>query len=140
MGLNPKYQCMLAHKVDGEHPTNYSDLLLAALKLVRWAKARDPLLPKTTTMGGSNVTLPQTSGNLFPSRKLKDNHTFTAHSAIVESIGTEEDSHVKPDGEEEAESSDEEDPETSSAIGEADQLVRYIIHFANAVKLYQKKN
>ena len=82
---------MLAHKVDGKHPS-YSDLhLCAAQKLGRWAEARDPLLLKTTTTGGSNVTWPQALGNLFPSRKLKGNHTFTAQSAIVESIGTEGD-------------------------------------------------
>ena len=28
-GLNPKYWQMLAYKVDGEHPVNYCDLLLA---------------------------------------------------------------------------------------------------------------
>ena len=38
-------------KVDGKHPTSYSNLLLAAGKLDRWAEARDPLLPKTTTAG-----------------------------------------------------------------------------------------
>ena len=48
-------------------------------------------------MVGLNVIQPQTSGNLFPSRKLKGNHTFTAQSAIVESIGAEEDSSVKPE-------------------------------------------
>ena len=32
-GLNPKYQQMLAHKVDSEHPAGYSNLLLAAWKL-----------------------------------------------------------------------------------------------------------
>ena len=37
--------CMLAQKVDGEYPASYSDLLLVALKLERWAEARDPLLP-----------------------------------------------------------------------------------------------
>ena len=131
---------MLAHKVDGKHPTIYFDLLLAAQKLQRWAEARDPLLPKTTTTGGPNVTWPQTSGNLFPSRKLKGNHTFMSGSAIVKSIGTEGDSSVKPEGEEEAESSDGEDPETLSGIDGADQLIGYIIHFANAVKLYQRKN
>ena len=61
-----------------------------------------------------------------------------AQSVIVESI--EENSSVKPEGEEEAESSDGEDPETSSRIGGADQSVRYIIHFANVLKLYQRKN
>ena len=58
----------------------------------------------------------------------------------MESIGAEENLSVKPEGEEEAESSDEENPETSSGIGGADQLVSYIIHFANEVKLYQRKN
>ena len=75
-GLNPEYQHMLAHKVDGEHPASYSNLLFAAKKLERWAEAGDPLLPKTTTTGGLNVTWPQTSGNLFSSRKLKGTHTF----------------------------------------------------------------
>ena len=41
--LNPKYQCMLGHKVDGKHPTSYFNLCLAARKLERWAEARDPL-------------------------------------------------------------------------------------------------
>ena len=81
------------------------------------------MFQKTTTTGGSNVTWPQTLGNLFPSRKLKGSHTFTAQSAILESIGAEDDSSVKPEREEEAESSDEEDPETSSGLGGADQLV-----------------
>ena len=76
--LNPNYQYMLAHKVDGKHPATYSHLLHAAHKLERWAEARDPLLSKTTMTGGSNVTWPQTLGNLFPSRKMKGTHTFTA--------------------------------------------------------------
>ena len=75
---------------------------------------------------------------IFPPRKLKGNCTFTAQSTILESIGAEEDLSVKPEGEEEAESSDE-DPEISNGIGGADQPVGYIIHFANAVILYQKK-
>ena len=69
---------MLAHKVDGKHPTSYSDLLLVAWKLERWAEARDTLLPKTKITGGSNVTKSQALGNLFPSRKLKGNCTFMA--------------------------------------------------------------
>ena len=81
-GLNPKYWCMLAYKVD-EHPAIYSDLLLAAQKLERWAETRDPLLPKTTITEGSNVTQPQASGNLFPSRKLKGQSYF--HSLICHS-------------------------------------------------------
>ena len=69
---------MLVHKVDDEHPTGYSDLLLAAKKLERQAEARDTLLLKTTTASGSNVTHSQTPGNLSPSQKLKGNHTFAA--------------------------------------------------------------
>ena len=55
----------------------------------------------------------------------------------MESIGTEGDSSVRPEGEEEAESS-EGDQETPSKIGGADQPISYIVHFANAVELYQK--
>ena len=82
--LNPEYQQMLAHKVDGENPVTYSELLLAAWKQERWAEVRDPLFPKTTTAGSSNVTHSRSQGNLFPSRKLKGNCTFTASSTTVE--------------------------------------------------------
>ena len=105
-GLNPEYRHMLAHKVDSKHPTSYSDFLLAVKKLERWAETRDPLLPKTTMTGGSNVTGPLASGNLFPSRKLKDNHTFMAQSAIVESVITEGDSTTEVKEEKEVESSE----------------------------------
>ena len=47
---------------------------------------------------------------------------------------------MKPEGEEESESSAGEDIEISSGVGGADQSVAYIVHFANVVKLYQKKN
>ena len=77
-GLNPEYWHMLAHKVDGKHPTSYSELLLVVQKLERWAEARDLLLPKPTTVGGANVTWPQALGNLFPSRKLKVSHSCMA--------------------------------------------------------------
>ena len=139
-GLNPEYQCMLAYTVDGEHSTSYCNLLLVAQKLERWAGTRDPLFPKSTTTGRSNVTQPQAPGNLFPSRNLKDNCTFMVQSAIVGSIGTEGNSSVKLEGEEEVESSEGEDQETPNEIGKADQLISYIIHYANTVKLYQKKN
>ena len=104
-GLNPKYRHMLTHKVDGKHPISYSNLLLAAQKLERWAEARDLLLPKTTMTGGSYVTWPQASGNLFPSMKWKGNCTFMAQYAIVKSIGTEGDSTAGLEGKEEVESS-----------------------------------
>ena len=47
---------------------------------------------------------------------------------------------MKQEGKEEAESSAGEDAETSSVVGGADQLFGYIVHFANVVKLYQRKN
>ena len=47
---------------------------------------------------------------------------------------------MKPEREEEAKSSAGEDTETLSVVGEADQSVGYIVCFANAVKLYQRKN
>ena len=117
-GLNPKYQQMLAHKVDGEHPVRYSYLLLAAWKLERKAEARDPLLLKTTTTGGLNVTHSQTSGKLFPSQKLKGSYTSTAQSTMVETNDAEEDSGAKTEEEEEAESSPGEDTRTLSGAEE----------------------
>ena len=50
-GLSPEYQQVLAHKVDGENPVTYSELLLAAQKLERWTEARYPLLPKLLLQG-----------------------------------------------------------------------------------------
>ena len=64
-GLSPEYQQMLAHKVDGENPVTYSELLLAVQKLERWAEARDPLLPKTSTTMSLNITCSHSQGNLL---------------------------------------------------------------------------
>ena len=139
-GLNPKYWQMLAHKVNGENPVTYSELLLAALKLKRQAEARHPLLLKTTTTGSSNVTHSHSQGNLFLSRKLKGSHTFTAQSAAVEDPETEEVSGPKPDGDKEAKCSAEEDTGMSGEVGSIDQSLGYIVQVANAVELYQKKN
>ena len=136
-GLNPKYQWMLAHKVDGEHTVRYSNLLLAAQKVEWWAETRDPLLPKTSSTVGLNITHSQTSGNLFLSQKVKGSHNFNARSATLESNGVTEDSDTKG---EEVEYSDREDPKTSSGEKGAEQLLGYIIHLANSVKLHQKKN
>ena len=58
----------------------------------------------------------------------------------MESNGVTEDSDMKAQEAEDAESSDEENPEISSGLCGADQSVGYIIHCANAVKLYKKKN
>ena len=131
--LNPEYWWMLAHKVDGENTVTYSKLLLAPQKLERLAEARDPLLPKTTTTGGSNITLSHSQGNLFPSRKLEGSHTFTAWSTVVEDCDTEEDSGPKPDRKKEAKSSAEEARGMSGKVGSADQSLGYIVWFANAV-------
>ena len=117
--LSHEYQQMLAHKVDGENPVTFSELLLAAQKLERWAEARDLLLPKTTTSGGSNITHSHSQGNLFPSRKLKGSLTFTDQSTALEDHETEEDSGPKPDWEKEAKSSAEEDMGMSGKVGGA---------------------
>ena len=77
-GLSPGYLQLLAHKVNGENPVTYTELLLAAKKLERWMEARDPLVLKTTTTWSLNVTHSHSQGNLFPSRKLKGNHAFTS--------------------------------------------------------------
>ena len=103
-------------------------------------KARDPLLPKTTTTRCSNVTHSHSQGNLFPSRKLKGSHTFTAQSTVVEDCETEVDSDQKPNREKVAKSSAEEDVGMSGKVGGTDQLLGYIAQFTNSVELYQKKN
>ena len=58
---------------------------------------------------------------------------------MVESNGVAEESGVKAEEAEDVKSSDEEDPETLSGIGGADQSVGYIVHFANTIELYQRK-
>ena len=58
----------------------------------------------------------------------------------MESNEAEEDSGMKAEGEEEAESSAGEDTETSSRVGGLDQSVGYIVCFANMIELYYKKN
>ena len=98
-GLNPRIPQMLAHKVDGEHPANYSDLLLTTHKLERWAEVWDPLPPKMATTSGPNKTSSQTPENLFPSHKLKDNCTFTAQAATIGNDEVEADSSAKQEGE-----------------------------------------
>ena len=77
-GLNPEYRQMLAHKLDGEDQASYSNLLLATQKLERQAKARDSLPSEIAATNGSTMMHSQMSGNLFPSHKLKCNHTFAA--------------------------------------------------------------
>ena len=130
---------MLADKVDGEHPVSYSDLLLAAWKLERWAEARDPLPPKMAITSGSSRMGFQMPGNLFPLHKLKGNCTFATQAATIRNDEVEEDSSVKQEGGEMEPSADE-DVGVSGRAGEMDQSIEYIICFAKVVELYQKKN
>ena len=132
-GLNPEYQLMLAYKVNSKHPSSYSDLLLVAQKLRRWVETRDPLLLKTNTMGGSNITHSQSSKNLLPFHKLKGSHTFTVQSTTMESNEAEEDSGAKAEEEEEAESSFGEDTGTLSGVEEVDWSVGYIVQSGQVV-------
>ena len=50
-GLSPEYEWMLAHKVNGENPATFSEMLLAAQKLERQTEASShkPLLPGVQT-------------------------------------------------------------------------------------------
>ena len=71
---------------------------------------------------------------------MKGSHIFTTQSTPVEFNEAEEDPGAKWEGEEENKYSAGEDTETLSGVGGADQSVGYIVHFANVVKLYQRKN
>ena len=139
-GLNPKYRQMLAHKVDGENPAGYSDLLLAARKLERRAETMDPLPPKTTMTSVSNITHSQTSGNPFPSCKLKGNCIVTPWAVTIGSNEFEVDSSVEQEGDGEMEPSAGEEVKASGGMEGTDQPMEYIIHSAKVVKLYQQKN
>ena len=93
--LIPEYQRMLAHEVDGEHPASYSNLPLAAQKLEWRAEARNPLPPRMAVTNWSNVMHSQIPGNLFPSCKLKGNHTFTTWTVTIGNDMEEEDPGVE---------------------------------------------
>ena len=58
----------------------------------------------------------------------------------MQSNEAEEDLGAKAEEEEEAESLAGEDAGTSSGVVGADKSIGYIVHFANAVELYQRKN
>ena len=79
-------------------------------------------------------------GNLFPSCNLKGNCTFTAQAATAGKDMAEENPGVEPEGEEVTEPSDHEEVEALGKLKETDQSIEYITHFANVVKLYQRKN
>ena len=130
---------MLAHKGNGEDPVTYSKLLFADQTLERWTEARDPLLPKNTTVGSSNISCSHSQGKLFPSRKFKGNHNFTAKLVAVEDHETVEDSGPKSNGEKKADSSGEENAGMSGEAGDIDPSLGYITWFANVIELYQKR-
>ena len=138
-GLNPNYQWMLAHKVDGENPAGYSDLLLVTHKLERKAEARSPLSPKKAVTNGSNAIHSQTPRNLFPSHKLEGNHTFTTQAVTIWNTEGEADSGAEQEGEGEMESLADKEVKVSGRVEGPDQPMEYIIHFAKAVKLYQQQ-
>ena len=139
-GLNPEFLQMLAHKVDGENPTSYSDLLLATQKLERWAESRDPLPQKMAMTNELNVIHSQTPGSLFPSCKLKGNYTFTAWAVTIGNDVAEEDPGMEQEVEGETEPSADGEVKTSGGVEESDQSVKYIAYFTKTVELYQKKN
>ena len=88
----------------------------------------------------SNMTHSQTSGNLFPSHKLKGNHTFTTQDVTVGSNEVERNSGAKQEGNAETESSADKEAKTSGRVGGMDQPMEYIVHFTKAVELYQQRN
>ena len=139
-GPNPKYQHMLAHRVDGENPTGHSDLLLATGKLERRAEVRDPLPPKTSVTSGLNVICLQTPGNLFLSCKLKGNHTFTTWAVTIRNADSKADFGAKQEGEGEMEPLADEEVKASGGAEGTDQPMEYIVCFTKAVELYQQKN
>ena len=131
---------MLAHKVDGEHPSIYSDLPLATQKLERWAEARDSLPPRMAATNGSNVMCSQMPGNLFPLPQVEGQLYFPVWAATIGNDMSEEDPYVEQKGEEETKPSADEEVEALGEVEEADQSIKYIACFAKAVELYQKKN
>ena len=131
---------MLAHKVDGENPAGFSNLLLATQKLERRAEARDLLTLKTAVISGLNAICSQTPGNIFPSKKLKGNHTFTTWAVTIESVKGEADSGEKQDKEGEMKLSADKEVKVSARREETDKPMEYIVCFPKVVELYQQKN
>ena len=138
-GLNPKYQSMLVHKVDGENPAGYSNLLLATWKLERRAVAMDHLPQNTAATNGSNAIHSQTPGNIFPLHKLKGNHTFTTWAVTVENAKGEADSGSKQGGEGETEPLADKEAEASGRAEGTDQSIEYIVCFTKVVEHYQQQ-
>ena len=113
---------------------------LATQKLDRWEEARDPLPPKPAATSGLSMMHSQTTRNLFSLCKLKGNDSFATWVATIGNDKARKDSSVKPEGEGEIRSSAGKEVEASSWPGKTDQSIEYIVCFAKAVELYQKKN
>ena len=77
---------------------------------------------------------------MFPSCKLKGNCTFATRAATAGNGEAGKDSGVKPEREEETESSAGEEAQATSRAGEEDQSIAYMFHFPKAIELHQKKN
>ena len=71
---------------------------------------------------------------------MKGSYIIAAQSTAVGDHETEEDSGLKCNEEKEAKYSAEEDVGMSGEVGNVDPSFGYIMQFANAVELYQKKN
>ena len=127
-GLNPKYQHMLTHKVDGENPAGYSDLLLAAWKLEKRTEARNSLPPKTAVTSGSSAIHSLTPWNLFPSFKLKGNCTFTTWAVTIGNAEGKADSGVQQ--EEEGEMEPLADKEVKCQAEQKEQIRQWSISIA----------
>ena len=135
-GLNPQYQQMLTHKVHGENWAGSSDLLQATWKLERRTEARGPLPPETAVTSGSNAIHSQTPGNLFPSLKLKSNHTFTAHAVTIGSVEGKTDTGSKQEEEGETDPSADKEVKALGRAEDTDQPMEYIVHFTKGVGGY----
>ena len=103
-------------------------------------RGQEPLPPKMAATNGSIMAHSQTPWNLSHPCKLKGNCTFTAQAVTIRNDDAEEDPGAKLEGEGEMELSADEDVEASGGVEETDQSIEYIICFAKAVELYQKKN
>ena len=82
----------------------------------------------------------QTPWNLFPSHKLKGNHTFNTQAVTVGNVEGEADSSAKQEGYGETEPLADEEVKLSDKAEGIDQPMEHIICFAKVVELYQQKN
>ena len=142
-GLSPEYQQMLAHKVRWWKSCHLFQIATYCLEARKMGGSQRILCsPKNHYCWEFECNIASHSqGNLFPSRKLKGNCTFTAQSTAVEDHETEEDSGPKPDGEKEGWVLCWGRCGNDMGSWQCRPIVRlHCAWFANAVELYQKKN